>query len=95
MVSFWWETHGQNVPQTQLRRSQTPREKVMAMVPRATSCWEGEATVLGPSLAWHWNVCSHDLTQRGSHQLRLDHVWAGGWPQAEPGNCLSWVCSLL
>lgn len=73
MVSFWWKTHGQNVPQAQLRRvPQTPREKVMAMVPRGTLCWEGKATVLGPSLAQHWNSCSHDQTQRGSHQLGLE-----------------------
>lgn len=31
--------------------------------------------------------CSHDQTQRGSHQLKLDHGWAGGWPQVKPGNC--------
>lgn len=45
MVSFWGETHGQNVSQAQLRRlPKTPREKVMAVVPKDTSCWEGKAT---------------------------------------------------
>lgn len=41
---------------------------------------------LGPSLAQHWSACSHDQTQGGSHQLKLDHGWAGGWPQVKPDN---------
>ena len=48
VVRFWWETHGQNVPQAQLRRvPQTPRGKVIAVVLTGTLCWEDKATV-------HW-----------------------------------------
>lgn len=96
MVSFCWETHGQNVqgPPAQLRRvPQTPREKVMAK--RHLMLGRQGHRALGPSLAQHWSACSHHQTQRASHQLRLDHGWAGGWPQVKAGNCTLWVCSLL